>query len=96
MTSWHPSLDLARLLEALSEEILAATDEEVRETSGLQGWTIANTAIEVRSLIRTARTDVEDNLEQDFDQNLSDEPGESGAGLRPMRRRRWWSHNQRH
>lgn len=51
MTSWHPSLDLARLLEALSEEIVTATDEEVRQTSGLQGWTIANTALEVRSLI---------------------------------------------
>lgn len=96
MTSWHPSLDLARLLEALSEEILAATDEEVRETSGQQGWTIANTALEVRNVIRTARADVEGNLEQDVDQNLSDELGESGAGLRPMRRRRCWSHNQRH
>lgn len=96
MTRWHPSLDLARLLEALNEEILAATDEEVQETSGLQGWTIANAALEVRSLIRTARADVEDNLEQDVDQNLSDELGESGAGLRPMRRPRCWSHNQRH
>ncbi|MBR0866939.1 hypothetical protein ACVI1J_010322 [Bradyrhizobium diazoefficiens] len=96
MTRWDPSLDLACLLEALSEEILAATDEEVRETSGLQGWTIANTALEVRSLIRTARANVEGNLEQDFDQNLSDELGKSGAGSRPVRRPRFWSHNQRH
>ncbi|GLR87629.1 hypothetical protein [Bradyrhizobium iriomotense] len=96
ITRWHPSLDLARLLEALSEEILAASDEEVRQTSGLQGWTIANTALEVRNLIKTARADVEGSLEQDFDQNVSDELRESGAGSRPMRRPRFWSHNQRH
>ncbi|MCA1479827.1 hypothetical protein [Bradyrhizobium sp. NBAIM08] len=57
MTRWHPSRDLARLLEALGEEILAASDEEVRQTSGLQGWTITNTALDVRDVIKAARED---------------------------------------
>ena len=30
MTLWDPKIDLARLLEALAQEILAASDDEVR------------------------------------------------------------------
>ncbi len=54
MTRWHPALDLARLLNSSSKEVLAATDEEVRQTSALQGWTIANTARVVREVIKAA------------------------------------------
>ncbi len=94
MTRWHPSLDLAHLLEALSNEILAATDAEVRETSGLQGWTIANTALEVREVIKASHWDVNGSL----DRNLGPNEGlsEPGARLRPTRGGRSWSHNQRH
>jgi hypothetical protein len=30
MTSWEPHVDLARLLDALGEEIVATTEQEVR------------------------------------------------------------------
>ena len=56
MTRWHPRLELARLLEALSEDIIAATDEEVVQA---HGRTVAGAAHEVRQLIDAARTDRE-------------------------------------
>lgn len=94
MTRWHPSLDLARLLEAVSEEILAATDEEVRETSGLQGWTIANTALEVREAVKAAHADGSGSLDRNCD--LNEDPREPSARLRPTRAGRGLSDNQRH
>jgi hypothetical protein len=54
VTRWHPRLELARLLEALSEGIIAATDEEVRQ---MHGRPVASTAREVRSLVKAARAD---------------------------------------
>lgn len=90
MTRWHPSLDLACLLEALSQEILAANDEEVRQTSGLQGWSIANTALEVREVIKAAQG--EPNGRLDRNDNLS----EPEARLRLSRGDRSSSHHQRH
>ena len=90
MTRWHPSLDLTRLLEELSEEVLAATDEEVLQASGLQGWKIANIAVEVREVIKGARGDVNGSLDQKFD--LS----EPGARPRPTHGGRGSTHNQRH
>ncbi|MGY3077969.1 hypothetical protein ACVWZZ_004377 [Bradyrhizobium sp. LM6.10] len=65
MTRWHPSLDLERLFESLSVEILSATDEEVRQMSDRQGWKVANTAQELRKLIRAAGADV--GVKQDRD-----------------------------
>ncbi|MBR1023994.1 hypothetical protein JQ559_25985 [Bradyrhizobium viridifuturi] len=94
MTRWHPSLDLARLLEGLSEEILAASDEEVRQTSGLQGWTIANTALDVRDVIKAARADESWSVNRNCD--LNEDPSEPGAGLRPTHGGRGSSQNQRH
>ncbi|MBR0840687.1 hypothetical protein JQ607_10855 [Bradyrhizobium liaoningense] len=96
MTRWHPSLDLARLLEALSEEILTATDEEVRQTAGQQGWKIANSAHEIRELIRAARSDVDGNLDRNFDRSLSEDLSEPEAGPQPTRLPRSSSHNQPH
>ncbi len=52
MTRWHPRLELARLLEALSDDIIAATDEELRE---IQGRALAGTARQVRRLIKAAQ-----------------------------------------
>ncbi|MCA1537715.1 hypothetical protein I6F21_34950 [Bradyrhizobium sp. NBAIM03] len=94
MTRWHPTGDLARLLQALSEEILAASDEEVRQTSGLQGWTTANTALEVREVINAARGDESGSLNQNCD--LNEDLSGPGARLRPARRVRGPFHNQRH
>ncbi|MBB4383145.1 hypothetical protein [Bradyrhizobium sp. SBR1B] len=39
------------LLEVMSEEILAASEEEVLQTSALQGWIIASIAHEVGQVI---------------------------------------------
>ncbi|QPF90847.1 hypothetical protein [Bradyrhizobium commune] len=94
MTRWHPSRDLIRLLEALSEEILDTSDEEVRQTSGLQGWTIANTALEVRGVIKAARGDESGSLARNCD--LNEDPSEPGARLRRTRAGRGASHDQRH
>ncbi len=52
MTRWHPHLELARLLEALSDDIIATTDEELRE---IQGRALAGTARQVRRLVKAAQ-----------------------------------------
>ncbi|MCK1627303.1 hypothetical protein IVA98_30080 [Bradyrhizobium sp. 160] len=96
MTRWHPSLDLARLLEALSDETLAATDGEVRQMSDLQGWKIANTAQEVRELIRVAGADINGNLDPNVDGSLNDDLDELEAGLRQTREPRCSPQNWRH
>ncbi|MCK1626309.1 hypothetical protein IVA98_24755 [Bradyrhizobium sp. 160] len=96
MTRWHPSLDLARLLETLSGEILATTDEEVRQTSSLQGWNVAGAALEVRDLISAAGADADENPHRNFDQDRNEDSGESAAGLRLARRRRSSAHHHRH
>jgi hypothetical protein len=54
MTRWHPDRDLARLIEALSQEILAASDEELRQALAETGWSIARAASEVRALVAAA------------------------------------------
>src|SRR5262249_9570482 len=66
VTHWHPRLDLDRLLVALSEEILAATDEEGRAAAA-QGRKIASAAREVRLLVEAACADAD----EDLDRNLS-------------------------
>lgn len=56
MTRWQPPHELVRLLDALSEEILTATDEEVRQ---MHGWQLAMTAGEVDVLVKTACAEAE-------------------------------------
>jgi hypothetical protein len=51
MKDWRPHVDLARLSAALSEEILAAADEDVRAASAVSGHAVAGAAQEVRDLI---------------------------------------------
>lgn len=76
MTRWHPSLDLARLLEALSKELLSVSDQEVRRTSGLQGWMIASTALEVKGVVKAARGYESGSLARNCDLNEGlSEPG---------------------
>jgi hypothetical protein len=101
VTRWQPRLDLARLIEALSQEILATSDNEVR-ASTLRGRKIASTAREVRSIIKTVCAGVEDsdkNLDEeqlkDLIKDLDNDLAEPGAGPRPTGARRP-SHHQRH
>jgi hypothetical protein len=51
MKDWRPHIELARLSAALSEEILAAGDEDVRADSAVSGHAVAGAAQEVRDLI---------------------------------------------
>jgi hypothetical protein len=51
---WCPHIDLARLSAALSEEILAASDAEVRSLLAETEHAVATTPREVRDLIAAA------------------------------------------
>jgi hypothetical protein len=68
MSGWKPDIDLARLLDALAAEIVAAADEEVYAACGKDGRSVAAAASEVRALIAPS---------------LDDDPGESDAGALP-------------
>jgi hypothetical protein len=99
VTRWHPHLDLARLIDALSQDILAASDAEVR-ASTLHGRKIVSTVHEVRSIIKALCADVEDkDLDEaalkDLIRDLDDEPADPGAAPQPSGARRP-SHHQRH
>ena len=50
----RPHVDLARLSTALAREILAASEQEVREISALSGHSLAGAARDVRRLIAAA------------------------------------------
>jgi hypothetical protein len=54
MSRWEPHLDLMRLLEALANEIAAATDDEVHRACTGEGRCMAAIAREVRELIGAA------------------------------------------
>jgi hypothetical protein len=99
VTRWHPNLDLARLFEALSEEILAATDDEVRASAG-PGRKLASAAREVRWLIKAACADVDEELDRSLNgtglEKYPDDLIEPGAGPRPAGAPRRPSHHQRH
>lgn len=83
MTRWHPRLELTRLLEALSEDIIAATDEEVRQ---MHGRSVASTAREVKLLIKMARADRGSGVPTGLD--------ETSAGPRPAGSPRRHSHHE--
>ncbi|MGC2774155.1 MAG: hypothetical protein WA418_00800 [Bradyrhizobium sp.] len=88
MTRRHPCRDLTRLLDALSEDIIAATDAEVRE---MHGRHVASTAREVGQLIKAACADKDEGVGAEVGEILR-EPGAAPrtAGLRRQ------SHQQRH
>jgi hypothetical protein len=59
MKRWQPHIDLQRLCEAAQAEILAASDEEVRQ--GLaSGLSAARAATEIRNLIAAATGDLDE------------------------------------
>ena len=89
MTRWQPRIELTCLLDALSEDIVAADDEEVQQ---MHGRTIASTAREVRRVIDAARADRKEGARADVGRDLS----EYGAGARPVRGLRRPAHQQRH
>ena len=60
MSSWRPQIDLARLLEALANEIVSATDLEVREAHGWDGRAVQATAKEISRMILGNRIDLDD------------------------------------
>lgn len=66
MTRRQPSLELDRLLDALSEEVIAATDDEVRQAHR----SFAVTAGEVSRLIEAARADAEERSGEAVDADL--------------------------
>ena len=85
MTRWHPRLELARLLAALSEDIIAADDEEVRQT---HGRAFVSTAREVKLLIKAARADQRSGVTAVLDETGAG-PRLAGVPRRPL-------HHQRH
>jgi hypothetical protein len=93
VTRWQPGLELTRLLEALGENIIAATDDEVRQ---MHGRTIAGTADEVRQLIQAARADKNEGLREDLHEDLGAGLSEPGTGPRPTGIFRRPAHHQRH
>jgi hypothetical protein len=61
MSRWDPHADFGRLMEALTQDIIAATDEEVRQPHyGAHRCSVCKSADEVRSLIAAATGDEPD------------------------------------
>jgi hypothetical protein len=56
MTRWDPQIDLARLLDALAQEILSASDDEVRRGT-LAESVIHASADEIRRVINVVLDD---------------------------------------
>ena len=54
MKDWRPHIDLARLSTALAEEILAASEQQVRDVSARTGRSLGGAAWDVRRLIAEA------------------------------------------
>jgi hypothetical protein len=51
MRDWRPHIDLARLSAALEQEILAATDDELRAAAAPSDHVLTGAAQEIRELI---------------------------------------------
>ena len=60
MTNWQPHVDLARLLEALAEEIVAATEPEIHQGCAEGGHSVRAAARETRRIIGAATGDLDD------------------------------------
>ena len=60
MTSWQPHIDLVRLLEALGEEIVAATEREIYRACEEGGDSVRATADETRRVIAAATGGLDD------------------------------------
>jgi len=89
VTRRQPCLELTRLLDALGDDIVAATDAEVRQMHGRQ---IENTVREVRQLIRAAWAD----RDEDVTAGPADGLCKPATGPRPAGAFRRPSYHQRH
>lgn len=71
MSGWEPHIDLMRLLEALANEVVSTTEQDVRQACIEDGWSIAMTAKlrckEVRELIDAISGDQDDPGEAEID-----------------------------
>ena len=54
MKDWRPQTDLARLSAAFAEEIIAATERDVRDVAATSGYALGGSARDVRRLIAAA------------------------------------------
>jgi hypothetical protein len=86
VTRWQPCVELTQMLETLSDDIMTASDEDVRQ---MHGRKIASTAREVRLLIKAARA----GKDRDLPPGVNAGSGEPGASLQPPQR---GPHHQRH
>jgi hypothetical protein len=60
MTNWQPHVDLARLLEGLAEEIVAATEPEILQACADGGHSVRAAARETRTIIGAVTGDLDD------------------------------------
>jgi hypothetical protein len=60
MSSWRPQIDLARLLEALANEIVTTTEQEVRAAYGWDERAVQTAAKEIGRMIFGDRIDLDD------------------------------------
>jgi thymidine phosphorylase len=76
MSRWEPHVDLMHLLEALANEIVSATEQEVRQACAEEGWSMAMTAKlrckEVRELIDAVNGDEDDPRDLKVDAGQGD------------------------
>ena len=60
MSSWRPQIDLARLLEALANEIVTTTEQEVRAAHGWDERAVQTAAKEIGRMIFGGRINLDD------------------------------------
>jgi hypothetical protein len=60
MSSWRPQIDLAQLLEALANEIVTTTEQEVHAAYGWDERAVRATAKEISRMILRDRVDLDD------------------------------------
>jgi hypothetical protein len=89
VTRRQPIIEQTRLLDALSQDIISAADEEIRQ---MHGRKIESTAREVRQLIKDARADSQEGATA----VLHDAFCKPGAGPRRAGGFRRPSHQPRH
>jgi hypothetical protein len=65
MSSWRPQNDLARLLEALANEIVTTTELELRAAYGWDERAVRATAKEISRMILGDRIDLDDLVDPD-------------------------------
>jgi hypothetical protein len=89
VTRWHPCLELERFLEAMSEDVIATTDDELRQMQGLR---MKSSVREVRHIIDAARVETSDGGKAILDDGMRT-PATRSQLARPLQ---WPVPPQRH